>query len=130
MHMARGSGVLERHESAVVDLCQSPGASDKEVENCVTDFLACGYSDPTSGDDDEEEQLCDDADEECLIDNMMNLWADELPPPPTTSGITDQPGEGSAKKAKPWSSRSSPSGTYVRDPVTGQMRNIDETDWK
>jgi hypothetical protein len=30
------------------------------------------------------------------------------------------------KKVAPWASRSSGSGTYVRDPKTGKMVNIDE----
>ena len=122
IQVARGTEIFSRHESAVVDLCQSPGASDKEVENCVVDFLASGY---VVDDDDDREMMCDDDGEECMIDDMMNMWAEDLPLPPTTSGITDQPAENTAKKAKPWSSRSSPSGTYVRDPTTGQMRNID-----
>ena len=124
MQVARGTEVMARHESAVVDLCQGPGATDKEVENCVVDFLVGGYE------VDEAEFECEEnEDGECLIDNMMDMWAEELPPPPTT-GIADQSTRENAKKVKPWSSRSSPSGTFVRDPVTGEMRNIDETDWE
>ena len=129
--IARGSGVIERHETAVVDLCQINGASDKEVENCVVDFLKEGYNDAAGASgtttDEEEDLDCDagDEDAECMLDGMMNLWADELPPPPTTSGISDLPDDNTVKKAKPWSSRSSPSGTFVRDPVTGEMRNLD-----
>jgi hypothetical protein len=101
------------------------GASEKEVENCVVDFLAGGYDEVGDNLHDQGAE-CGDDDTECLIDDMMNLWADEVPLPPTTSGIADQVnGENSAKKPKPWSSRSSPSGTWVRDPKTGQMRNID-----
>jgi hypothetical protein len=123
LRIARGTGVLERHESAVVDLCQSTGVSDKEVEDCVVQFLKDGYDTVTGplgeeryGDDELAMECYSDIDAECMLDGMMNLWADDLPLPSTTSG---------AKKAKPWSSRSSPSGTFVRDPVTGEMRNID-----
>jgi hypothetical protein len=129
LQIARGTGVVDRHETAIVDLCQSPGSSDKKVEECVVDFLAAGYADYVGEDDAdvEDEVVCDDGDNECVIDNMMNMWDADLPPPPTTSGISDPPAEGTAKKVKPWSSRSSGSGTYVRDPVTGKMENIDET---
>lgn len=123
IQVARGTEVLERHESSVVELCNTSGASDKQVQECVVDFLAGGYN---YENDEPNEELCgNDEDAECLIDGMMNLWADELPPPPTTSGITDQSNQKSAKAPKPWSSRSSPSGTWVRDPKTGKMRNID-----
>ena len=71
------------------------------------------------------DDVCDDDDLECMMDAMNSMWADELPPSKSsTSGIMDRP-ETPKQKAKPWSSRSSPSGTYVRDPKTGQMRNID-----
>ena len=74
---------------------------------------------------DEDDEECDDDDLECMMDAMNSMWADELPPSKApTSGIMDRP-ETPAQKVKPWSSRSSPSGTYVRDPKTGQMRNID-----
>jgi len=125
IQIVRGTNVLERHETAVVDLCNMSGASEKEVESCVVDFLAGGYD--ADDDDENEAPGCDNDDgTECLIDDMINLWADEVPLPPTTSGITDQiNGERTVSNPKPWSSRSSPSGTWVRDPKTGEMRNID-----
>ena len=123
--MVRGTNVLERHETAIVDLCNLSGASDKEVENCVVDFLSGGYDLlEDEGEDMPEVSTVDDSED--LIGDMYNLWADEVPLPPTTSGITDQVnGDTSAKKPKPWSSRASGSGTWVRDPKTGEMRNID-----
>jgi hypothetical protein len=124
LQIVRGTDVLEKHETAIVDLCNLSGSSDKEVENCVVDFLSGGYTEDTS--DDEAEASNSEEDANDLLDGMMNLWADEVPLPPTTSGITDQPnGDNTAKKPKPWSSRSSGSGTWVRDPRTGEMRNID-----
>mmetsp|Transcript_73639 Transcript_73639/g.213316 ORF Transcript_73639/g.213316 Transcript_73639/m.213316 type:complete len:288 (+) Transcript_73639:124-987(+) len=121
--IARNTGVMERHETAVVDLCQSPESGDKAVEECLIDYWRGDFDDSGAEDMSEECDL-DDPDANCLIDSMMDLWADELPPPTTTSGITNADGA-TAAKPKPWSSRSSPSGTYVRDPVTGEMRNID-----
>ena len=112
----------------IVDLCTGAGASEKEVEECVVDFLASGYdyeNNAVESDTDKDGTACeDDTDAECLIDDMMNLWADELPAPSTTTGITKQ-SVTKKSKPKPWSSRSSPSGTWVRDPKTGKMRNID-----
>lgn len=129
IQIARGTNILERHESTIVDLCSVAGTDDKEVLECVVDFLAGGYDydyDAVEDDNDGgDETECDyDEDAEFLIDGMMNLWADELPPPSTTTGITEQSVKKTAKP-KPWSSRSSPSGTWVRDPKTGKMRNID-----
>jgi hypothetical protein len=122
MQVVRGTNVLERHETAIVDMCNMSGASEKEVENCVVDFLSGGYD--LEEDDTPESFAEDDSDD--LIGDMYSLWADEVPLPPTTSGITDQVnGDTSAKKPKPWSSRASGSGTWVRDPKTGEMRNID-----
>lgn len=134
IQIVRGTNVLERHETAIVDLCNVSGANDKEMENCVVDFLSGGYDvgiddDNASTIDDtksDEGNNVSDEDADGMIDDIMNLWADELPLPPTTSGITDQVnGYNSGKKPKPWSTRSSPSGTFVRDPKTGKMRNID-----
>ena len=128
--IARGTQILERHEIALIELCNLSGESDKNVQDCVVNFLSGGYDYDENSDDNkvpaDEEVACNDENTECMIDNMMNMWADELPLPPTTSGITDQTKERSSAKApKPWSNRASPSGTWVRDPKTGKMRNID-----
>jgi len=128
IQVARGTKILERHESTIVELCSVSGVNDQDVLECVVDFLAGAYdydNDVEDNNKDSDEILFeDDKDAESLIDGMMNLWADELPPPSTTTGITEQSVKKTAKP-KPWSSRSSPSGTWVRDPKTGKMRNID-----
>ena len=132
--VARGTDVYEKHEEALVELCASPQTSDKDTDECVLNFLKSGYS--IDDEDDEEEddvdldsigELGDNdlVDAEDLVDNLQNIWASDLPMPKTTSGISDNPQDASVQKVKPWSSRSSPSGTFVRDPVTGEMRNID-----
>lgn len=127
LQVVRGSKVLQRHEEALVDLCETSGKSDKEVEDCVVDFLSAGYADLSSSQQGSSEDVDTDeiGDDDLMIDDMINLWAEELPPDPSLSGIADATGDATASKPKPWSSRSSPSGTYVRDPVTGKMRNID-----
>ena len=127
LRLARGTPVMLDHEEAVVDLCSNPGKADSEVDECVTDFLRAGYY--TEGQDAVPEEDTKDApgedDNDDLLDNMFNMWAEDLPAPPplSTDDLGDSKDEQS--KPKPWSSRSSPSGTFVRDPRTGKMTNID-----
>lgn len=125
LQLARKTGVFERHEASIVDVCQSPGKSDKDVEECVVKFLSSGYEIEVDEGQEVDDGVVEEDESDSLIDSMMNTWASELPLPPTTSGIMDGGDEGMKAKPKPWSSRSSPSGTFVRDPVTGEMRNID-----
>jgi hypothetical protein len=118
----------------LVDLCSNPGSSDPDTEQCVIDFLQGGYD---VDDASEEEEFCDENDEECpLVDNLYNMWAQDVDDVLVSNGkaagaaLASDPStlssSPSAKaKVKPWSSRSSPSGTFVRDPVTGEMKNID-----
>eukprot|EP00535_Pseudo-nitzschia_heimii_P002226 CAMPEP_0197186764 /NCGR_PEP_ID=MMETSP1423-20130617/14562_1 /TAXON_ID=476441 /ORGANISM="Pseudo-nitzschia heimii, Strain UNC1101" /LENGTH=330 /DNA_ID=CAMNT_0042638165 /DNA_START=122 /DNA_END=1114 /DNA_ORIENTATION=+ len=140
IEVVRGTGVLARHESTIVDLCSVAGTSDKDVQECVVDFLSGGYDydddDIEYDEEDTDLSLSDDEDAEGLIDGMMNLWADELQ---VSSGSTTTTAAATTKtttenteqavpskpKPKPWSSRSSPSGTWVRDPASGKMINID-----
>lgn len=131
MRLARDTPVLADHEEAVVDLCSNPDKSDTEVDECVTDFLRAGYyteeEDAIPVDDEstggEQETAADN--DNALLDNMFNMWAEDLPapPPPSTDDLNGENDKQS--KPKPWSSRSSPSGTFVRDPRTGKMTNID-----
>jgi hypothetical protein len=125
IRVARGTAVAEDHERALVDLCSNPGSSDQETEQCVIDFLVGGYTLL----DDEEENVCDeDGDTECLVDNLYNMWAEDLAPTNGAAAASDQSTLDQSPpvpKVKPWSSRVSPSGTFVRDPVTGKMKNID-----
>ena len=134
LSIARATDVLEKHEEFLVELCSSNGPSDKEVEGNIQKYLSEGYYDVecptdigTDDDEDDEDDIVADGGDD-LVGDMYNLWAEELPPPPPIDGNNEQPRE-TAEKIKPWSSRSSPSGTFVRDPVTGEMKNIDSTDW-
>jgi len=134
------------HERALVDLCSDEGTeSDLEVEQCVLEFLQDGYYSMDENDDDnnsaeDEEEECDPQDDaDCLVDDLYSMWAEDMAVPSATTTTLDGDGENSnngdgavagavnngSKPTKPWSSRSSPSGTYVRDPVTGEMKNID-----
>lgn len=129
IRIARGSRVLEEHEKALVDLCSNDGASEKEVEDCVVSFLKEGYLGDLEEEDNDAIAASDDEEEDVdLVDSLYSMWAEDdvLPPPKISkeSSMNDDDGK-SSTKPKPWSSRSSPSGTFVRDPVTGKMKNID-----
>jgi hypothetical protein len=120
LRVARGTDVMEKHEEALVELCMTPGANDKEVEDCVTTIMAGAYVDEKE----EEETMMDcDNEDECLLDDMYAMWAEDMPnvPKPSEKETLEEAEEASVA---PWSSRSSPSGTYQRDPATGEMKRI------
>lgn len=117
VQLKRGTSALEDHETALVAICSDPMALT-ESDECVLDYLKGGYQ----IDEDEPVEVAEDASE--LLDNLHGLWADELPVA-TPSVAPEATEASSSNKPKPWSSRSSPSGTFVRDPKTGEMRNID-----
>lgn len=123
LRLARGSAVLAAHEAAVVELCSQPDRSYEDVDECVVDFLQAGYyseeSDSTGPANDKEPS----EDEDNLLENMFSMWAEDLPDVKASKPLTPPTQERS--KAKPWSSRSSGSGTFVRDPKTGKMTNLD-----
>jgi hypothetical protein len=123
--IARGTSVLEDHETALVELCANPDSTDEEMEQCVVEFISGGYF--SDEDAVQEEELCDAQDSaECLVDSLQNMWAEGLPVREATTELEDDTLVDSAEeKAKPWSTRSSPSGTWVRDPVTREMKNLD-----
>jgi hypothetical protein len=126
--------VIEEHESALMELCTDPMLDGADTEQCFWDFLKDGYN--FSADVDEEGDLAGEGDgqarigfnpvgEEDLVHNIHHMWAADLPVSPYLSGLSTENEEKQAKVIKPWSSRSSPSGTFVRDPKTGRMRNIE-----
>lgn len=123
VRLARGTSALEDHEAAVVDLCSRPDKSDTEVEECVTDFLQAGYF-AQDEDDNETEEAAVSSGDDSMLDDMFSMWAEDLPATPAKPAV-DSDKDIKPTKPKPWSSRSSPSGTFVRDPKTGKMRNID-----
>lgn len=124
VRLARGTDVMEEHEAAVVDLCSRPDKSDSQVEECVVDFLAAGYY-TDSGEEVESEPNESNNNDKTMLDDMFNMWAEDLPSMPAQSAADLESNENQPGKPKPWSSRSSPSGTFVRDPRTGKMINID-----
>ena len=152
LRIARGTNVVQEHEVALSELCSNGAANDVEIENCVLEYLQSGYHEdvlvntrrngrnvPEAAVDDEQQQAeCDPtmSDEDCLLDQMYSMWADDMSVAAPSSLPSGSNGKTTAepsldettptkKQVKPWSSRSSPSGTWVRDPKTGEMRNID-----
>jgi len=121
---------MDEHDRVLVELCSQPGATDEDVEQCVIDFLRDSYADTEDGVETDDAEECSpfDGDTDCAVDSLYNMWAEELPESPAAlkNAAEDDATENKAEKAKPWSSRSSPSGTFVRDPATGKMRNLDD----
>ena len=125
----RNTDVMQQHESALVDLCIIPegqfSARDKNIETCIETMYKAGYEiDDTEG----VQNSCEDEDVECMLDQMTDLWCDNDYDSESSSkkdeSSADSKKENEVKKPAPWSSRSSPSGTWVR--VNGKMTNIDE----
>lgn len=137
LRVVRGTSISDRHEEALVELCSNPGSSDSEVEQCLLDFLQAGYYDEntspkngfTAAKEIEAPLLSFEEDADGLVDNLCNMWANDLPATSSAAGAAavqpSERGNTPEPKVKPWSSRSSPSGTWVRDPATGKMRNLD-----
>ena len=151
LRVLRGTTALQDHEVALTELCSNPDTTSTEAEQCMIDYIQGGYATipdqkslGTSSKqinvdripDDGEcllEPNNDDDDSECLLNDIHSLWASDLP----MSSLQQQQQQGSmtrndnsntnAVPVKPWSSRASPSGTFVRDPITGKMKNLDST---
>eukprot|EP00551_Chaetoceros_affinis_P001339 CAMPEP_0203633202 /NCGR_PEP_ID=MMETSP0088-20131115/341_1 /ASSEMBLY_ACC=CAM_ASM_001087 /TAXON_ID=426623 /ORGANISM="Chaetoceros affinis, Strain CCMP159" /LENGTH=89 /DNA_ID=CAMNT_0050486445 /DNA_START=387 /DNA_END=656 /DNA_ORIENTATION=+ len=68
----------------------------------------------------------EDEDMECMLDTISDLWSEdyEVDGKKPEQNEAKKDGEQEKNKPPPWSSRSSPSGTFVR--VNGTMVNIDE----
>ena len=123
IYVARGTNVQSEHDTALVDICTFNEGLDSQIEECIVDLNTYDY-----GFEDEEPTIdCSDDDSECLIDQMYGSWGDEMSEFADKVDAVDEATEEQPvkKKPAPWSSRSSPSGTFVRDPKTGEMRNID-----
>ncbi len=122
MCVARGSDVMQRHELALVELCIV--GDDAATADCIDKI----YADNDFIGGDVDIVACDeDDDTECLLDAMWDTWSEGVPSAmDSDEEIKEEDEKPKKKKVAPWSSRSSPSGTYVRDPKTGKMVNIDE----
>ena len=129
IRVARGSDVMEHHEMALVELCIL--GDDADTADCISSIYAADDIDVyMTGDS--EMAICDEDDgSECMLDSMWgsNMWGEGLVESEEEKESDAKEEEATTEKKKkvaPWSSRSSGSGTYVRDPQTGKMVNIDE----
>ena len=116
---------MTRHRLALVELCIV--GDDADTADCITSIYSADIL--SSYEDSSAISICDEDDgTECMLDSMWNAWMEDLPSSVTEEGEDDSGVQKKEEKKKvaPWSSRSSPSGTYVRDPKTGKLVNIDE----
>uniref|UniRef100_A0A7S1ZNQ0 PDZ domain-containing protein n=1 Tax=Trieres chinensis TaxID=1514140 RepID=A0A7S1ZNQ0_TRICV len=122
LRVARGTDIMQRHESAMVDLCTIE--VDVNLDSCLNAINEYDLS----FEDDGPTVECGDEDTECLLDQMFGGWGEEIAEmngTPASEKNAAEEKEPEKPKPKPWSSRSSPSGTFVRNPKTGKMENID-----
>ncbi len=126
----RNTSILEQHETALVDLCILPegelysGGRDKTIDKCIETMYKASY-DMVDSDMGENNNMCDDEDMECMLETISSLWSEDMIVDGNQSKENDENNKvEEVKKSAPWSSRSSPSGTWVR--VNGTMVNIDE----
>ena len=147
LRVLRGTTALQDHEVALTELCSNPDTTSSEAEQCMIDYIQSGYAiadsivnfDNTPNNCECNILLDNEMDDgDCLLNDMHSLWASDLPMSSSlqqTDKVT--PISGGAAVAtnrtndnvavvKPWSSRVSPSGTFVRDPTTGKMKNLDD----
>jgi len=146
MTVRRGTSIKSRHDAALSAVLSDDvdGALDTiDIDNhdaIVSAVSSVGKSIVTNDvawtihNDDEcavdNPECCED--ENCALDMLWDVWGDD-------DEIIDEPLIGSegadneadeiplpAKKPAPWSSRSSPSGTWVRNPATGQLEDINQ----
>ena len=111
---------MERHELALVELCII--GDDETTAECISAIYAEEEINIES-----EMAACDkDDDTECMLDSMWGVFTEGLPTAINEEDIVDDEVKEVKKKVAPWSSRSSGSGTYVRNLKTGKMENIDE----
>lgn len=119
----RGSLVMNDHESEIVNLCTLPD-NETKIEQCLEALYQRDYEMNTSNVEDKvSNEQCDDIETECMLDTLFSSWDDF----DVKENLVDSdPAKEEIQKPAPWSSRSSPSGTFVRDPKTGKLINIDE----
>jgi len=129
LKVIRNTNVQTEHEKALVDMCILPDGEgkDSQISKCISALYDSEYE----IDDMEGPKACEDTETQCMVDMMLGSWGDELN---EVMGITEEEhceGESGEpqKESKGWSwgnGGGSRSGTYVRDPKTRKMVNIDE----
>jgi hypothetical protein len=143
LRVARGvPNIMADHEQQLQELCLNAVETNAQVDECIASFMEGTYF---TGEEDGNSAVytnngfsqnkIDSDDDKDMLDNLQMMWASELADsitstkPPPSGKRSDAAASPSAQvvkpKPKPWSVRSSPSGTWVRDPVTRQMKNLD-----
>jgi len=120
--VVRGTQLKEDHENALLDMCTLDG-NDLEMNQCLDSIMGSAFIS-----DQNEKSIESVSAEQDLIDSMYEkLWDEETEfiPDIEDIGVPPKPQETVIQRA-PWSSRSSPSGTFVRNPKTGKLENIDQ----
>jgi len=122
LRVLRGTDIKRRHEESVMELCD---VMDDDVESVYLNDCMQMIHGSETGEllNYNEDSNCADTDMECMLDSMFGLWNDEMPLT-EESNIKESEKEVTKPNSRPWASRSSPSGTYVRDPATGKLKNI------
>ena len=136
IRVARGTSCRDRHESALMKLCEEDQvANEKILSNTINSFFSQDYFDEEI--ENKVNECSVETDEsDCMIDAMCALWGEEcevnIPANTESNSETSQKKavdidveEAPKKKQSSYFSRSSPSGTYIRDPATGKMENVD-----
>jgi len=123
LRVARGSDVMARHELALVELCIV--GDDAAAADCIACIYAADDDADLYAEGDAAAACCQEDDgAECMLNAMWSGWSEGLVP--IAEEREAEVPVAKKKKVAPWSSRSSPSGTYVLDPKTGILVNIDE----
>jgi hypothetical protein len=133
IRVLRGSNVLQQHEDALMEICMSDSADDKSWESCVITSVH-SYDENQVFEDEKMTLLCAESEDEtgCLL---TAIWGEESlvsVEEPSNSGEDEkfsseeqQSPKKSPMEVAPWSSRSSPSGTYAHNPKTSKIERID-----
>jgi hypothetical protein len=117
-----------------MEICMSDTTDDKSWENCVISSVH-SYDDTLFFEDAEMTSMCVESDDEagCLltaiwgeenlfsVEEQSNFSENEK----LSSEEQQQLPNNSLNEVAPWSSRSSPSGTYAHDTKTGKIQRID-----
>jgi len=129
LKVVRNTNVQAVHEKALVDMCILPDAEGKDsyLSKCITALYESDYE----IDNVEGPTSCKDSDTECMLDTLLGSWDNEFNE--VMGKIGEEQGEKEIeepqKESKGWSwsnGGGSRSGTFVRDPKTRKMVNIDE----
>jgi len=119
--------VKQHHEQTLMELCMIPDEEEEKSDNnYLNDCLNVINTENEEYDDEEDGEGggdCEDGDMNCMLDTMFDVWNDEFEGnKKVEEEVVEE--EEVKKPERPWASRSSPSGTYVRDPVTRKLKNI------